>query len=106
MNSLQMENGRQMTGKTDDGPVMYVSRMAVFLNRWFATYDAARKSMDSEGGYLLPWDGQYVVTVADAIRELGLDPEDPDWKRIGRDWVRPDDIDAWERLRIRREVAM
>jgi hypothetical protein len=43
--------------------------------------------------------------VEPAIRELGLDPADPDWERIGWDWVRPRDADAWERLKLKREVA-
>jgi hypothetical protein len=89
-----------------EGPVMYVSRMDVFLNRWFTTYEEARASLDSEGGYLLPYANQFFVTVAGAIRELGLDPQDPDWARIGWDWVRPADIEAWERLKEKRELAI
>ena len=37
------------------------------------------------------------------MRELGLDPEDPDWERIGHDWVRPQDREAWTRLCAKRE---
>ena len=84
---------------------MYVPRMAVFLNRWFADYAAARAARAAEGGYLLPYRHQFFVTGADAIRELGLDPDDPDWERIGWDWVEPLDRAAWERLRERREVG-
>ena len=32
------------------------------------------------------------------IETLGLDPEDPDWEAIGRDWVRPASLKARERL--------
>jgi hypothetical protein len=46
------------------------------------------------------------VTVETAVRELGLDPADPDWERIGWDWVRPKDADAWEKLKLKREVAI
>jgi hypothetical protein len=31
-------------------------------------------------------------------RELGFDPDDPDWDRIGRDWVKPRDRTARARL--------
>jgi hypothetical protein len=89
-----------------EGPIMYVSRMDVFLNRWFRTYEEARASLDSEGGYLLPYASQFFVTVDGAIRELGLDPQDPDWARIGWDWVRPADLEAWERLKEKRELAI
>ena len=88
------------------GPTMYVPRMDAFLNRWFVSYEAARQSLDADGGYLFPHEDQVFVTVAEAIRELGLDPLDSDWERIGRDWVRPRDIEAWERLVQKREVAV
>lgn len=91
--------------RTDSGPVMYVARMDAFLNRWFSGYDEARAALEAEGGYLLPYRDQFFVTVAGAIEELGLNPDDPDWRRIGWDWVRPADAEAWQRLRMRREVA-
>ena len=84
---------------------MYVPLMDAFLNRWFASYEEARASLDADGGYLLPYNDQFFVTVADAIRELGLDPADPDWERIGWDWVRPLDDEARERLRQKREIS-
>jgi len=95
-----------MTATDGMGPVMYVPRMDAFLNRWFTSYEAARQSLDSEGGYLLPYKSQFFVTTADAIRELGLDPADPDRERINWDWVRPTDEEAWGRLRHKREVAI
>lgn len=90
---------------SDHGPEMYVPGMDAFLNRWFTVYEEARTALEAEGGYLLPYRGQFFVTVAGAIEELGLDPHDPDWRRIGWDWVRPADAEAWQRLRLRREVA-
>jgi hypothetical protein len=92
-------------GSRDDGPVMYVARMDAIMNRWFTTYEDARASLQSEGGYLFPYRNQYFVTLREGIRELGLDPDDPDWARIGWDWVRPDDAEAWERLKDKRELA-
>ena len=89
----------------ETGPDMWISRMDVFLSRWFATYQDARRALDTDGGYLLPYGNQFFITVADAIRELGLDPDDPDWAAIGFDWVRPADRGAWDRLRLKREVA-
>jgi hypothetical protein len=84
---------------------MYVASMDVFLNRWFTNYDASRAERDAAGGYLLPYRGHYFVADAAAVRELGLDPADPDWERIGWDWVRPLDPAAWERLKLKREIA-
>lgn len=84
---------------------MYVARMDAIVNRWFTTYEAAKASLRSEGGYLFPYRDQYFVTLSEGVRELGLDPGDPDWARIGWDWVQPGDAAAWERLREKRELA-
>jgi hypothetical protein len=32
------------------------------------------------------------------IESLGLDPDDPAWERIGRDWIRPADPQARAQL--------
>ena len=84
---------------------MYVPRMDAILNRWFTTYEEARASLESEGGYLLPFRNQFFVTTSEGIRELGLDPEDADWARIRWDWVRPSEKAAWERLNEKRGLA-
>lgn len=85
---------------------MYAPAMSAFLNRWFADYDEARACRLAEGGYLLPYREHFFVTTAEAIRELGLDPDDPDWARIGFDWVRPRDAEAHARLRAKRRRAL
>ena len=87
------------------GPAMYVARMDAIVNRWFTTYESARISREYEGGYLFPYQNQYFVTLSEGVRELGLDPSDPDWERIGWDWVQPKDAAAWERLREQRVMA-
>ena len=89
-----------------EGPRMFVPRMDAILSRWFTTYQEARASREREGGYLLPYKNQYFVTSSEAIRELGLDPADPDWAQIGWDWVRPRDAGAWQRLRAKRELRV
>ena len=90
----------------DEGSDMYAPRMDAFVSRWFTAYDEACGSRDAEGGVLLPYGRHFFVTNPDAVRELGLDPADPDWERIGWDWVRPRDHEAWERLRERRDTAV
>jgi len=59
----------------------------------------SRASLDERGGFLFPYRRQYFICESEGIRALGLDPEDPDWERIGRDWVQPGDREAWARLR-------
>jgi len=91
-----------MTKAEDSDTLMYVSGMGAFLNRWFTSYEQARASLDSEGGYLFPYKNQFFVTEEEAIRELEMDPKDPDWELIGRDWVRPLNLEAWSRLKLKR----
>jgi len=95
-----------MTVSHQNDPVMYVPRMNAVLNRWFTSYAEARASLESEGGYLLPFKTQFFVTLREGIRELGLDPDDSDWALIGWDWIEPKDPAAWQRLKERREQAV
>jgi hypothetical protein len=89
----------------DDEHRMYEPRMDAILNQWYARYDDARASLEEGGGYLLPYKSQFFITQEEGIRELGLDPEDPDWERIGWDWVKPANSDAWQRLKAKRTRA-
>jgi hypothetical protein len=76
----------------------YARGMDVFLNRWFRTYEEARRSLDEDGGFLLTYRKQFFICEDAAIPLLGLDPRDPDWERIGWDCARPIDKAAYERL--------
>ncbi|MFP2897594.1 hypothetical protein [Corallococcus sp. 4LFB] len=71
---------------------------AVFLNRWFSTYEEAARSLEAQGGFLFPFRAQCFVCEADFLQALGVNPRDADWERMGRDWVRPRDRAAKERL--------
>jgi hypothetical protein len=84
--------------------VWYPRGMGAFLNRWFARYEDARRSLETEGGFLFPYRDQFFVCEAGALAALGLDADDPDFLRIGRDCARPRDRDAYDRLRRRREA--
>lgn len=95
-----------MMMRDDAGPTMYAPAMGAFLNHWCATYDEARVLREEQGGYLLPFKHQFFVTGPAAIEELGLDPQDPNWERIGWDWVQPRDAGAWEMLRDKRRMVL
>ena len=80
----------------------YQANLDVFLNRWFANYQEARQALDRDGGFLLPYRKHFFVCEADVIQALGLEPDDPDWEKIGRDGAQPKDQDAYQRLRDKR----
>ncbi len=90
-----------MTDPNSD-KLWYQPDLDVFLNRWFANYEEARQALESGGGFLLPYRKHFFVCEADVIQALGLEPEDPDWERIGRDGAQPKDQDAYQRLREKR----
>jgi hypothetical protein len=81
-----------------DTDKFFGARSCGFLNRWFARYDEARASLAAQGGYLLPYRHQFFICEWGFLETMGIDPNDPDWERIGRDWVRPHDPAARDRL--------
>jgi hypothetical protein len=90
----------------DQTKFWYQPNLDVFLNRWFAEYDAARASLDREGGFLFPYQKHYFVCQAEVVAALGLDPADSDWEKIGHDCVRPNDTEAYQRLYQKREQIL
>ncbi len=69
-----------------------------YLNSWFPNYAEAKSHQKSAGGFLLPYKNQFFICNANYIKQIGFEPEDPDWKLIGYDWVVPDNKNAWQRL--------
>jgi len=69
-----------------------------FLNKWFATYEEAKAEQKIAGGFLLPYKHQFFICEATYIKQLGLNPNDPDWKLINKDWAKPTNKQAWQRL--------
>ena len=41
---------------------------------------------------------QFFICNSDYIKQLGFDPDDPDWKLINYDFANPADQTAWRRL--------
>ena len=77
---------------------LYPSRCGGFLNEWHSSYEAAKEALTERGGYLLPYKTQFFICGRDYITALGLDPEDENWERMGYDWAKPSDKEAWQEL--------
>lgn len=87
---------------TDDfGTLLYPPEGSGHSNIWCATYDEAHDIRAEHGGYLLAYKHQFFIVDRYFIETLGLDPDDPDWERIGRDWVQPLEPEARGRLYAR-----
>lgn len=89
-----------MHGEQNDdfGTLLYPKGAAAMWNIWSASYDEARAIRAEHGGYLLPYRRQFFISDRYFVEMLGLDPDDPDWHHIGRDWARPGDLAARDRL--------
>ncbi|MDY7225698.1 hypothetical protein [Hyalangium rubrum] len=81
-----------------DAEAFFVPGTSVFLNRWFSTYAQALASLREEGGYLFPFREQFFIAEPGFLVSLGVDLADPDWARMGFNWVEPSDPAARERL--------
>jgi len=88
----------QGTDATDFGTLLYPKGAHVHWNIWSASYAEARAIRQQHGGYLLAYRRHFFIVDQHFIKTLGLQPDDPDWDLIGRDWVKPQHPDARERL--------
>jgi hypothetical protein len=100
-------------GEIDLGGLLYGRRPgdSGTLHAWFASYDEARAAFDAASAlgtraFLLAHRRQFFLAAAPFIAALGMNPDDPDWEAIGRDWARPADRAARGRLYQRRLAAL
>ena len=67
-------------------------------NHWCKTHGEARKVLEKNGGFLVPYRHQYFVCQEDYVKGLGIKLNDPDLLAVGRDWSMPQDAGALVRL--------
>jgi hypothetical protein len=84
--------------QSDFGTLLYTRECHGHTNIWSAHYEEAREIREAHGGYLLAYRRQFFIVDRHFIESIALDPEDPDWERIGRDWPRARDLSARSRL--------
>lgn len=82
----------------DFGTLLYPIGANAYWNVWSAHYEEALRIREEHGGFLLAYRQQYLIVDEFFIGTLGLDPKDPDWNAIGRDWVCPRLPEARQRL--------
>ena len=80
------------------GALMYPPHCSAHWNIWSASYEEARSIHEAHGGYLLPYAHHFVIVDRHFLETLGVSAEDPDWARIGADFVRPACPEARHRL--------
>ncbi len=82
----------------DYGKLLSPHRCWAYTNVWSVFYEEAKEVRAKTNGYLLIYGTQYLVTEADYIQTLGLDPKDPDWAKMGNDWAKPNVLKARDNL--------
>ncbi len=88
----------ERTESIDRGTLMYRNTHGAITNIWCASYAEAKQARAVSSGFLLPYKHQFQIVQAPYIEWLGLEPGDPDWDAIGRDWIEPTNVDAWTRI--------
>jgi hypothetical protein len=68
------------------------------LNAWFTDHAEAAGHRAETDGVLLPYRQQMFVTSTAILPRLGFTTDDPDWRDIGYDFVRPVDPAAHARI--------
>lgn len=81
-----------------DKDCLYRPALVPLVHAWFGDYDQAQAYFSRHGGYLLSFWNDIIVCGSEYIHGLGLGGLDTHWRRIGFDWVRPADKQAWEFL--------
>jgi hypothetical protein len=100
---LAVLGGEPPTAAEDQGDLGTLLHTGGHTNIWSAHYDEAREIRGAHGGYLLGYKRQFLIVDRFYIETLGLDPDDPDWEAIGRDWIRP--VDPAARARLYRKLV-
>ena len=110
-NSIRLKHAYELTaiqyGFTDwrslkqyvvEQDCLYRKQCVAFVHAWFKDYTQAKAYQDKNNGYLLRFWSDYIVCGVEYIRCIGMPIDDPGWKTIGYDWVRPKNRDTFDRL--------
>ena len=88
--AVQILSGEREVG-SGYGTLLCPDRCFAHWNIWSASYEEARSIRAEHGGFLLAYRDHFLIVDRHFIATLGLDPDDPGWAAIGRDWIRPAD---------------
>lgn len=73
-------------------------RSSAYWNVWYSSYEEACDHLTQSGTFLLPYEKHFFICDEHYIERLGIASDDPDLAKVGRNWVEPQDAEAWERI--------
>ena len=89
---------REMKMSIEESSVFRPSGVSLpYWNNLYTDYKEAKEHMTNKQ-YLLPYEGHYFLCESDYIESLGIDLFDEDLKKVGKDWINPEDVRAFQRL--------
>ena len=94
----ELKHARDTAPRHFDPEAFFTRNASAELKHWFASYAQARDALLAHGGWLFPFRRQFFICERTFLRALGVDATDPDWQRIGFNWVEPADSAARARL--------
>ncbi|MCO5142561.1 MAG: hypothetical protein M9962_05670 [Oligoflexia bacterium] len=99
--SAGFSSWREMKSTLDTHEILRPPHASALWNVWYGSYEEAKTHVLEHGGYLLPYQKQFFVCDENYVLNLGIETDDPDLKKVGRDWVTPKDATAWNRLLVK-----
>jgi hypothetical protein len=85
--------------KVIENDCLYKPDHVGFIHSWFTNYPEAEKYLNRHGGYLLTFWKDFVVCGKEYIGGLGLGQYEEQWKRIGYNWAKPSEAQAYQFLK-------
>lgn len=71
---------------------------SAYWKNWYATYEEALAHLPKGDFYLLPYHKHFFLCDGHYIRALGADPVSAEVQAVGRDWIKPQDMQAWHKI--------
>lgn len=81
-----------------DNPDFCPPGTSAFWKIWYASYDEAAAHQQGTEYFLLPYQKQFFLCDVHYINALGIAVDDADLAKVGMDWTKPHDAEAWTRL--------
>jgi hypothetical protein len=78
---------------------LYRPSGVAYVHQWFNNYQQAETYFKEHGGYLLMFWNDFVVCGKEYISSIGLGNYQEQWDKIGRNWAKPADNNAFQFLK-------
>lgn len=89
---------RDMKENVEANEFIHFQGASAHWSTWYSSYEEALEHLKAGSGYLLSYQRHFFICDDHYIERLGISVDDPDLALVGRNWVEPQDKEAWARL--------